>query len=491
MAGHPKPGSHAQREALRREMLEVGCSHAEIVAEIRTRWRMRPREAWRHAHGWTLQQAADRIDAVAASRPDHAVAADASLVGKWEKWPAPSGRRPSVKVLTLLAEIYGCTPEVLLDLDDRRALPATDLSLLRPPSPPVTALPAPSISPPQTPVQPPTSNGLVHAIASQSADWAQWAEATNVGDIALEQLLADAQSLANSYVTDEPLHVFSRTAQLRDRVFALLKGHQYPRQAVDLYTTAGYLCGLLAWISSDLGHTRDAGTQSRTAWLCAELAGNNDLRAWILSTRSKIAFWDGRLRDAVTFARMGAACNPRGTAGILLACQEADAWSVLGDRQQAQTALVQAAEAREKARGADELGGLFSCSDFRSANYSAAVLLRIGAAQDALREANEAFADRRQHAYGTVAQIRIVQASAHLALGEPEGTAAAIGTVLAMPPHQRLAPVIRRVGELAADLARSPMRDSAPASNLQAEIEAWSLKSVSRTLSISRGQEAI
>ncbi|MGW4475375.1 hypothetical protein ACWENQ_37395 [Nonomuraea sp. NPDC004354] len=56
---------------------------------------------------------------------------------------------------------------------------------------------------------------------------------------------------------------------------------------------------------------------------------------------------------------------------------------------------------------------------------------------------------------------------------------------------QLLDPVIRRVGDLAAALARSPMRDSAPASNLQAEIEAWSLKSAPRLLALSRGQETI
>ena len=56
-----KPGSKADRDALRQDMTAAGCTLADIAIEMRTRFRMRPREAWRHAHGWTLQEAADRI----------------------------------------------------------------------------------------------------------------------------------------------------------------------------------------------------------------------------------------------------------------------------------------------------------------------------------------------------------------------------------------------------------------------------------------------
>lgn len=61
----------------------------------------------------------------------------------------------------------------------------------------------------------------------------------------------------------------------RDRGFALLENHQYPRQSADLYAAAGYLCGLLAWMSSDLGQLHNADTQGRTAWLCARS------RSWV------------------------------------------------------------------------------------------------------------------------------------------------------------------------------------------------------------------
>ncbi|MGW7542361.1 hypothetical protein ACWGKQ_14775 [Streptomyces sp. NPDC054770] len=75
--------------------------------------------------------------------------------------------------------------------------------------------------------------------ADESATWAQWAEASNVGDIALEQLMAETRTLASDYLTSDPVVLFVRTRALRDRLFSLLEGHQYPRQSPDLYVAAG------------------------------------------------------------------------------------------------------------------------------------------------------------------------------------------------------------------------------------------------------------
>lgn len=186
----------------------------------------------------------------------------------------------------MLAELYGCDAADLLDYDDRRALPPADLQVLehRPaPAPP----PSPLLAPPPSAVEP-QGAALVEAAADESAAWAMWAESSNVGDLACEQLLANTRSLARAYLAaDPPLRVFAAARGLRDKVFALLEGHQHPRQTRELYVLAGYLCGLLAWISSDLGETYQADTHGRTAWLCAELADHDGLRAWTLSTRRR------------------------------------------------------------------------------------------------------------------------------------------------------------------------------------------------------------
>jgi transcriptional regulator with XRE-family HTH domain len=464
-------------------MLAAGCSAAEIAVEMRGRWHMRPREAWRHAHGWTLQETADRVN----EAPGQAVAADASLVSKWEKWPGPSSRRPSLPVLVSLAAVYGCTVEDILDIDDRRALPSSDLQILQHgPAQPEQASAGPAeVAPPER------DPDQVLAAATEAATWAQWAEASNVGDIALEQLGADVRALAQEYLTGDPLIMFRRTRELRDRVFRLIEGHQPPRQSADLYVAAGYLCGLLAWMSSDLGNLRAADTQGRTAWLCAENAGHDGLRAWVCSTRSKVALWDGRLRDAVNHARRGSLVTVDGTVGALLACQEADAWSLLGAAAEAEGALSRAIHARSIATGGDEIGGLFSCPEARQENYAAAVHLRIGQPDAALRETQTALdllATQPVRAYGTEAQIHISQAAALLGCGQPEGIMEALLPVLAMPAERRMGPVTHRMGELAAAMARGPAADASATTAARRTIVDWCSDSAPRLLALSSGE---
>ncbi|WP_406002375.1 XRE family transcriptional regulator [Streptomyces sp. NBC_00829] len=301
--------------------------------------------------------------------------------------------------------------------------------------------------------------------------------------------MADIQASARDYLTDDPVTVFKATRRHRDRVFALLEGHQHPRQCADLYTAAGYLCTLLAWMSSDLGKLTDADTQGRTAWLCAELAGHNDLRAWVLSTRSKVAMWDGRMRDAINHAQRGASYGGSGTVGVLLACQEADVWSQLGAARHAQAALARARDAREAMTSPDDIAGLMSCPDIRHINYSSTVHLRLGEPATALRELETALASP-SHSYGTTAQMHIGQANAHLALGALDGAADALQPVFALPADQRLAPVTGRLKEVAQAIARSPAAGTRTAADLQGAIDDWCLDSVPRHFALSPGPTA-
>ncbi|WP_435602873.1 XRE family transcriptional regulator [Streptomyces sp. bgisy130] len=477
--------ARAAADQLRAVMNKADCTPAQIALEIRGQFGIRPRAAWRLAHGLTLQEVADRVNDLAATRPGVAVAADASLAARWEKWPSRTGRRPTPSVLVVLAEVFGCAAEDLIDFKDRQEMPSGELQLLQhgslrrqapqSPAPANVAVPEPEADP-------------VQSAAGESALWAQWAETTNVGDIALEQLTADVRALGRDYLCREPAIVFCDARRLRDRIFALLRGHQRPKPSSELYVLAGYLCCLLAWMSSDLSPRLDhADTQVRTAWLCASLADHTQLRAWTLSTRSKIAFWDRRFRDAIAFAHEGVALQPSGTVGVLLACQEADAWSRLGAADEAHAALARAHEVQESLQGGDDVGGVLSCLDFRRVNYSTGVNLRIGRASAALKEATGALVGPSPHAYGTTAQMRITLACAHIAMGEPDGAAEALRPVLTLTPEQRLAPIAERMHEFAAIVARSPLAESRTASHLQSAVKSWYLESTPRRLALSPG----
>jgi transcriptional regulator with XRE-family HTH domain len=129
-------GFKAELDGLRERMRALGFSYDEIAAEIGRRYRLRPRQAYRLAWGWSLEQAAARFNERAA-RQDADPEARASLTGsrlsEWEQWPR-SSRKPSVYVLFMLAEIYETDVLCLLDLADHESLPQQDrLVLLRKP----------------------------------------------------------------------------------------------------------------------------------------------------------------------------------------------------------------------------------------------------------------------------------------------------------------------------------------------------------------------
>ncbi|WP_329137728.1 XRE family transcriptional regulator [Streptomyces sp. NBC_01476] len=491
MAQRPKTGSKSERDSLRHEMLSGGFTLADIASEMRARFGFRPREAWRHTLGWSTQQAADRINEVATGRRD-AVAADASLVGKWEKWPSAAGRRPGEKLLSLMAETYGCSVGQLLDLEDHRAMPARSMR----PSQALTAEVSDPVSThaqhpaPAAALNSPTGSEAVRRAAEESAAWAAWADPTNIGDIALEQLHADVRRLADEYLGGDAVSVFVRTRSLRDSVFRLLEGHQSPRQSAELYVVAGYACALLAWMSSDLGHLADADTHGRTAWLCGEKAGHQGLLAWTASTRSKIAIWDGRLRDAVNHARRGASYAAEGTVGALLACQEADAWSKIGAAAETEDALHRAESARSTVTGQDEIGGLFACSLGRQEQYHASAHLRTGKYEPALAEADSAQAHLQtqpQRAYGTEAQTAISQAIGHVGLGHPEAVMEVLVSVLQLRPEQRLDTVVSRMRELTAMMRHVPGSRGAESVRARAELTDWCQDSAPSRLALPSG----
>ncbi|MEU2757313.1 XRE family transcriptional regulator [Streptomyces albidoflavus] len=486
--------TRSQRQAIREliaEMTALGCRREEVVAQLRHDFRMRPREAYRLAAGLTLDQSAAAVTEVTGGSQ----APEGSGIAKAEKWPGPSSRRPSLSLLGALAQVYGCEAADLVDVADLREMPPADRRVLRAgaASPaagkeePQAAAPAPPAASAPAGVSNTAGDSgpaLVRRAAEEAAAWAGWAEASNVGPVAVEQFLADTRARAEEYLAQDPAAVFLRTRALRDRVFGLLQGHQSPAQARDLYQCAGYLCALLAWMSSDLGHPREGETQARTGWLCAELADQPDLRAWVASTQSAIALWDGRLRDAIQHAARGSQYATTGTVATFLACQEADAWSLLGAAGETRQALERAADAQERARGADPVGGLFRCGEFRTANYRASALLRTGDAAGARDTAQAALDTYSTLSYGTTAQTRITLAAAHLACRDTEAVRSALDPVLALPPDQRLAPLVERIRDLGRDLA-TRSGAGAPGVQLRTAIADWCADSAPRRLPLS------
>lgn len=125
-----KVSLRTEQDILRDRMRRTGMTHSEIAFEFARRYQLRPRSAFRLAHGWTLQRAATHINDHAA-RLDMDAAGRASMTAPYlcevEHWPDDGyRRRVTPRLLVLLATVYGTDVRSLLDVADRENLPPAD-----------------------------------------------------------------------------------------------------------------------------------------------------------------------------------------------------------------------------------------------------------------------------------------------------------------------------------------------------------------------------
>ncbi len=318
--------------------------------------------------------------------------------------------------------------------------------------------------------------------AAESARFGQFAEQSNVGPHTLEQFRADLTRIVTTY-TNRPVYPsFVEVRELRTRAFELLEGRQHPEQGRELYLVTGALCGVLANASFHLGWMQAAETQARTAFLCAELAGNNALRAWVRGTQSLVAYWDDRHRVAVELAADGWRYVPEtGTARVRLAAIEARAHARLRDRRATEDALGRAEQAREQLRGDDDPGGLLAFPVAKQTLYGATARLWLGGQDNhTAAERDAAYAvqlyeadapeDRR---LGELCLARLDLAAVRLGRDDLDGTAAAVQAVLAVAAERRIESVVRRLDQVGSALERPRYQTSALALDLHDQIRTF------------------
>lgn len=292
--------------------------------------------------------------------------------------------------------------------------------------------------------------------ADESAGFLVWAEASDVGDLTVEQLHADVRHIAHSYLKVPTLPLFSRARVICDRAFTLLAGRQRPGQSRDLYVAAGWSLAMLAWMSTDLGRPDAAHTHARAAWVCADNADHNGLRAWVRATQHTAAFWDNRYTEAAGYAADGLTYATRGSAEALLASAWALDLAKAGRIEDARAAFARARNAVDTADPADdELTGPFSCSADRASGFWSDLHLVLDAPAAALADVDHAVAafeatPEPHRNYGSERMVRLQQVRAHLALGELEGAQQAFTPVLDTPPEHRVRPLTKRFVEVQA-----------------------------------------
>jgi transcriptional regulator with XRE-family HTH domain len=540
-----KSGSKADRIALRQQMLDAGHTLDDVAAEMRRRWRFRPRESYRHANGWSQDEVAARFTEVAARMAPgtRSTPMVGTRIGEYERWPQ-GGRRPSPYVLTMLAEVYGTEVRALLDQADDRNMPEQDRAVLaaltsstrrrtaprtapaQPPTqppvrhrapvpagafaapalpaggfvppavpaafvPPAPAAPAAPAVAPARPAPPPLvvavqtrrlsafadaarlaphrrgepttkaeEAALMESAASAAAEFGEWAEASTVGPITLEQLDQDVRDIAREYLTQPPYPLLRRALDHRARVFALLEGRLRPAHARELYVLAGKLCGLVGWMVDDLGYRAEAGTHARIAGLCAELADHPSLRGWVRATQSKLAYWDGRPRASAQFAEDGLKQGVGDSGRVMLAALAARGWARAGDADRARAALDRVAIEREALCEPDEVGGMWGFSEAQQHYLTGTTYLYLDEPQKAAQAADRAVwlyecAAPEDRFYGAESLALLDSAIAHVQTGDLSEAARRLEPVLLLEPEKRVEVICRRSADLQRALERT------------------------------------
>ena len=279
----------------------------------------------------------------------------------------------------------------------------------------------------------------------------------------LDQLGADVRRLATDYLSRPPLTLFRPLSRLRTEVFDLLDQRQRPGLLPPLYAVAGRVCALLAHASADLGHSYAAETHTRTAWLCADLADDDSLRAYVRWVQSNIAFWDGNYRQAAQVAHSGQRYATKGGNLLRLASQEARAWAACGETVEVERALALAGRTRERTV-VDDQAGVFRFDPGKAAYYASEVRLALGGtgnARIAVADATESLAlfeaaPEAQRSPEFVAAARLDLANAHLALSDLDSAADQLRIVLRLPVESRTEPIVGRA-TTAGETLRAPI----------------------------------
>lgn len=312
-------------------------------------------------------------------------------------------------------------------------------------------------------------------LADHAAALGAWAETGTAGPGSIAALAEEIGRIAGAYGTSPAGPLILRASDACRRASGFLQQHQRLRHARDLYVIAARCCAFLAVSLGDLGKQAEAAAYARTTLTLAEESADPGAVALALSAMSKVAFWDGRPREAASLAERGYETAPKGNPlRVLLACQQADASPV----PMARDILTAAAAARYEAEAEAGTGGtgLFDCGGVRLAGYAATLGLREGslaAVLAALAMAEAALRDGEQAPYGSMAQVRLCAALALLASGDADQAAVQLGPVLGLPPEMRLATFTGRLSQCAALASAAPYKGSAVARAIAEDVAGY------------------
>ena len=330
-----------------------------------------------------------------------------------------------------------------------------------------------------------------HGVASREATSARsdiasltaWITATNTSDDAIEQLARTAVSLADRHTQVPARQLLGEVLQLHSSAHLLLRsGRQRLRQTRELIRVDGDILAHASVLIGDLGQDQDADAHGQAALMYLGEADASQATACYALAKS--ARWRRDYATAADLAARGYEHGPVTPMSVQLACYEANAAALLGDRRRARQALTRAEYIATALPDQPPSGSPWAFPAERQAIFRLSVLLRTGDPDGAIAAADmadEGWASGDPPIPGTWAQIRIGAAIAHLLNDSLDGAAEQVTPMLAMDPEYRIATVTGWLADLDAHLAHPRFARSPQAEALRQQIRDFTSAALPQT----------
>jgi DNA-binding XRE family transcriptional regulator len=326
---------------------------------------------------------------------------------------------------------------------------------------------------------------VIALTASESTEFGLRHEVFEIHASNMEQVEEEVRRLSVDFVAGDPLDTFMRSRQLRSEIFTLLEKRVFPRQERMLYSFAARTCGYLAAASSDFYGQYEAGSdQCRVARRFSDVADFPELRAWALSLRSGVAFWQGNWAQAATLAERASELAITRSGVLRATSMHARALARLGNVERLQSVVDASAASPVDGQSEDE-NGMILFSDINHLRCLGTANLWAGRSLEArgqLTRALQSYLSDTPENFAVIATIRADLAQAFLSERDAEGASEVLSPLLEMEPSRRLEGVFRRMRRLSSLLQSEKYANSLAASHLASHIEEFLTNSQCATI---------
>lgn len=308
--------------------------------------------------------------------------------------------------------------------------------------------------------------------AAVSATDATASELLAMPDVAdLDALHGQVADLSVSYLHTDPETMLAGLRSTYDELVRRVREHAYsPEEQRDLFVALGRASGVLSYATLDTGHPEVAARHAEVAFQMGIRAGYGELSAWARGTSSLVNRFNRDYERAQAHVMDGLRYANRtgGTARARLLSGAGQCAANLGHPGEALDYLDQAAAAHAEVAAEDPVKGLFTFTEAKRSYYEASTLMWVPTRETldrAVHGGDTAIAlwEREGAETRSLDDERLAHvyvATAHARAGDLDAAMTSVEPVLALPSHERISWMRKRVRELA-DIVASHSDDAA------------------------------